>query len=71
MTVGELKEKLAEFTDDVEVVISIDGEGNDFKRVTELETAMFLPNDAYSGDLVDDDDESEGVEPVVVIWPMA
>lgn len=77
MNVGELKEHLKEFDDSTPVLVASDPEGNGFRPLVDIEEAMIEPNgdkhgyveDVYAVPDEDGDEEYEGYEERVVLWP--
>lgn len=70
MTVGDIKDNLKDVPDDREFIISVDGEGNEFKKVDTLEIGLFYsPHDAYSGDVTDECDAAHDAVAAVVAYP--
>lgn len=72
MKVSELKELLKAFNDDSTVLMSKDGEGNNFRHVSEVSPFEVFEvveyenyNEVYKQDVPEDVDE----EIVVMIWP--
>lgn len=51
MTVKELKAKLANLPDGIPVVMSKDGEGNDFSPLSTVEAGMFRAETTWSGEV--------------------
>ena len=51
MTVKELREQLKDFNDDDIVVVSKDGEGNDFSLLADLGQDMYVASSTWSGEI--------------------
>ncbi len=70
MTVGELKARLAELPDRMVVIVSSDGEGNEFRRLNEAEVNM-ASQYGWEWEIHHPDDapEYEDAVEVLVIWP--
>ena len=72
ITAGQLRVWLTDIPDDTPIVMSKDGEGNDFSPLAEAEpNRAYRAESTWSGYLADDEDdpEPEGAERVVVLWP--
>ena len=71
MKVGKLKEILKDIPDDHLVVLSKDGEGNDFSPLDSYGLEMYEAESTWSGTLVDADEteEDDYEENCVVLWP--
>lgn len=78
MNVKQLKEILVDLPDEMEVVLSKDGEGNDFSPLVGYEEGLYDPDSTWSGrfyalDILGDDDydqpESDGTKTAIVLWP--
>ena len=67
MTVKELKYLLAKCPDTWEVIMSSDAEGNSYSPLSNVDSAAYVPDSTYSGDLVDE--EYRPVHNSVVFWP--
>jgi hypothetical protein len=52
-TVGQLKEKLAQFPDDTPIVMSSDAEGNSHSPLSYVGPAHYLAERPWSGDIMD------------------
>lgn len=75
MKVKQLIKQLQKFDPDHEVILSGDSEGNRFSPASELGEYCYTPENTWSGEIRDLDDELEEDEakPVanaVVIWPV-
>jgi hypothetical protein len=83
MTVAQLRTKLAALPDDMPIVMSNDGEGNDYSPLSETEEGMYLPESTWSGDLYmtpeqvaartdasEEDEAPDGSVRVLVLWPV-
>lgn len=53
-----------------QVVQSKDAEGNGYSPVDELCVAKYLAENAYSGEVVDPEDDYEDLIDVVCLWPV-
>lgn len=81
LTVGQLRAALAAVPDDVEVVLSSDGEGNSKSPLADASSALYTPDTTWSGDtyvfdsqigrdgFTDEDRAPSDAYPVVVLWP--
>ena len=87
MTIGDLKKQLEQYDDnDVVVVMSKDGEGNNFSPLSDIEEKIYVPNSTWSGDVYpieitkemidegweEDDDQHNNPEAkkAIVLWPV-
>ena len=76
MTVGQLKELLAELDDEMPVILSQDSEGNGFSPLVDVEPSWYIAETTYSGDRWwPEDDETEEDAPsdamrAVLLWPV-
>lgn len=73
MKASELAAVLMQFPEH-EVVMASDSEGNGYSPVAAIDEAHYLPETAWSGDLVDDewlneDGEVAGCYPAFFLWP--
>lgn len=66
MTVAELINILGEFPQDLEVIISRDGEGNGYNPLYQVEVTSF-----YEGETIhpEDEDDYPDCYSVVCLWP--
>ena len=73
MLVKELKEKLKDVPDNFEIVLSNDGEGNSYSPLAEVDVVMYVPENTYIGNIVEDQEETEEEykENAVALWPIA
>jgi hypothetical protein len=68
--------KLLEKVDlEQEVIMSKDAEGNGFSPFCELGFGYYVPDNEYSGELYDEEDEASGDKPhnaqkSVILWPL-
>ena len=54
MKAAELRKRIADIPDDVEVVIATDAEGNQFKPIDDVSHHfIYVPENAWSGDAYD------------------
>jgi hypothetical protein len=51
MTVGELKTLLSGFPDDYHVVLSSDGEGNNFSPLSAGDPGFYIPESTWAGEV--------------------
>lgn len=73
MTAGELKAKLAEYPDDMPVVLSRDSEGNEHRPLSDVSGGLYEPENAWFGNVLAKEDESEASDKAfeaVVLWPI-
>jgi hypothetical protein len=74
-TVGEIREWLEEFDDDLLVILSRDSEGNNYSPVSGYsDVVKYWPQSTWSGDIYEEDDEEEEPLPpdvvdAVILWP--
>ena len=75
LTVGDLKQVLEQYPDDMLVVLAEDGEGNYFSTLVDTTTGHYI-GDGARGDFVSDeevaDDENINLDdavPALVLWP--
>jgi hypothetical protein len=75
MKVKELIEQLKLMPQDSEVVMSKDGEGNNFSPFAEMTKCLYEPENTWSGELVDeeelDEEPSETCLRAVCLWPVS
>lgn len=81
MTVKELREILANYPDDMKIVMSSDEEGNSFSPLYDCAESMYTDGkwdggqiyvkDEYIGTMgyTEEDRAPEGAEKVLVLWP--
>ena len=80
MNVGELRKELEGIPDDIEVIASIDGEGNAYNSVWEVAVSKVQPDGhqwdvLHSDDIEDDPDwgmtqeQYDAAQTALVIWP--
>ena len=65
MNVKELKELLGDIDDDFEIIVSSDGEGNEFKALDDISFEHVENSEDYFIELIDD----KNGEKVLVLWP--
>lgn len=78
MRVAQLRELLADFPDDGLVVLSKDGEGNEYSPLADGQPAIYVPDTTWSGaaffategGIYPTDTNDEGAESCVVLWPV-
>lgn len=73
MTAGELKAKLAEYPDDMPVVLSRDSEGNEQRPLADVSDGLYEPDNDWCGNVLAEEDEGDASEMayrVVVLWPI-
>ena len=66
MKVKELINRLSKEDPNIEVMVSIDEEGNGFESLAEVGTYKYFDGEVY-GD--DDTEAPEECTPVIVLWP--
>lgn len=76
MTVGELIALLEDYDEDTIVIISSDGEGNNFSPLSDVGAGHYIEQTGWSGDFVSEEDaieddniNLESAEPAIVLWP--
>jgi hypothetical protein len=73
MLVKGLIEMLQKLDCDALVVMSSDGEGNEFSPLSEVTTEMYEPYNEWSGEIyptVRKAEKPQGAELVIVLWPV-
>jgi hypothetical protein len=72
MTVKELRELLAKFPDDLPVIISKDGEGNEHSPLAEARYGRYEADSTWSGHVYAEDDEEipDHAVPCIVVTPV-
>ncbi len=78
MTKRELLTMLSKLpldSDDYEIVLSSDGEGNSFSPLADFSIGLYVPDTTYSGEFYMEEEAKECLEPddefkkCVVLWP--
>ena len=71
MKVKDLMNLLKDLPQDYEVILSKDGEGNDFSPLADHGLYMYVPDSTWSGEAVckEECDEENYQENSVVLWP--
>ena len=73
MNVKKLKELINELPDDMEVIMSKDGEGNSFSPLSDHGISVYVPETTWSGEVYHLDDLKEnGLEnekKSLILWP--
>lgn len=73
MTAGELKAKLAEYPDDMPVILSQDSEGNEHRPLADVCSGLYDPENSWRGNVLAEEDEagaSAKAYKAVVLWPI-
>lgn len=74
MTVLELKARLAEYPDDMPVVLSSDSEGNEHRPLADVSDGLYEPSTVWCyGHVLAEEDEADASDKVykaVVLWPI-
>lgn len=77
MTVGKLRELLANLPAELPVILSKDGEGNGYSPLADTSRTQYCPETTWSGwiydddaDIEDDEDVPSGSVPALVLWPV-
>jgi len=70
MTAGELKATLAEYPDDMPVVLSRDSEGNEHRPLADVSGGLYEPENDCCGNVLAEEDESIASDKAVVLWPI-
>lgn len=75
MKVKDLKEKLKNLPEDLEVILASDAEGNEFIPLADLEEVRYEAENNYYGYVVDEEDWDEEIDGqfktnAVALWPM-
>lgn len=72
-TVGNLRAALAEFPDDMAILLSSDEEGNSFHRLWDVAVSKIYDLDDYEPSPVHPDDapeyDPEDLQDAVILWP--
>jgi hypothetical protein len=71
MKVKELRELLIHYSDDTLVVLSKDGDGNEFSPLADHCGAMYIADSTFSGHIEAEGDEGEdsGAVLALILWP--
>ncbi len=76
LTVGELRNILEQYPDDMMIILAEDGEGNSFAPLVDTTSGHYISETDYNGDFVSDEDIADdedlnldGATPAVVFWP--
>lgn len=69
--VKELMKILKDLPQNYEVVMSSDGEGNNFSPLADFGLQMYIPDTTWSGEIHEEEDCEEGEykENAVTLWP--
>ncbi len=76
ITVSELIAQLSELPGDSIVILQKDSEGNGYSPCVGADTAMYVPESTWSGEVLNQEDYEEDQEsyedaiPCVVLWPV-
>ncbi|MFD4474630.1 hypothetical protein ACFWPU_00735 [Streptomyces sp. NPDC058471] len=74
MNVKELREVLADFPDDMEVILQKDAEGNWYSALSGGEYAWYVAETTWSGYTIHDDDydpvDDSDAAKVAMLWPV-
>ncbi len=74
MTVKELIEKLQSLPQDNVVIMSKDGEGNEYSPLSDMSVGLYAAETTWRGDYYDPKDieseERSSYDPVVCLWPV-
>jgi hypothetical protein len=80
MTVAQLKKLLVQFPDDLKVILSKDGEGNEFSPFDGHSIGYYFKESSYSGTFIYEEDLAEAEEEfglevdegekVICLWPV-
>lgn len=70
MTVSEMIEKLQEVSGDLVVVISKDGEGNEFSPLETGSVGCYAPDSTWSGSFEHPDDQDGAAPNALCLWPV-
>jgi len=74
MKVKELIKRLKKCNQEADVILSGDGEGNDYSPLSELDNCMYEPDTTWSGEIcyADEMEEDDVYENnAVVLWPIS
>lgn len=69
MTVKDLMEFLKDTNPELPVILSKDGEGNDFRKMHMVQEAAFVPHKFGHMEVHNQEDAPDGAKPCVVLWP--
>ena len=72
MLVKKLRMILEQCPDNYIVILSNDAEGNSYSPLAEVDVVMYVPENTYQGDIVEDQEEieEEYKENAVALWPV-
>jgi hypothetical protein len=84
MTVGDLRDVLADYPRDMPVVMAKDGEGNGHSPLADVDVAMYVPDSTWSGEVyatpeeiadpdsihTDEDEAPDGAVRVLLLGPV-
>lgn len=81
MNVGQLKERLSYYPEDMEIIRSQDEEGNGFNELYDVAESMIMPTDSWieqvyvldefigTSGFTEEDRAPKGAIKVLVLWP--
>lgn len=67
MLIKDLLHELKSCDPETKIIMSSDSKGNNFSPLSGVGEGMYVALSTYSGELVDND--TEGAEAVIVLWP--
>lgn len=84
MTVGELRQFLNSYPDELQVIISTDGEGNNYSPLAGADEALYVAETSWYGEVymtnaqvdgapnyyTDEDRAPEDAVGVILLWPV-
>jgi hypothetical protein len=77
MTVGELRAQLASLPEDMQVVLSKDGEGNGYSPLDQATTGLYEPETTWSGEFREEHikgnhapGEDQSYPQALCLWPV-
>jgi len=82
MTIKELINELKDLPENMEIIMSKDGEGNSFSPLYEIGTGLYVAYSTWSGEVYNEDDKEEvamgnsdakanNTKPIlsIILWP--
>jgi len=69
MTVKDLMEFLKDSNPDLPVILSKDGEGNDFRKMHMVQEAAYVEQKWGGADVYNQEDAPKDAKPCLVLWP--
>ena len=69
MKVKQLIKELSGIDENTEIVMSKDGEGNDFSPLSDISLGHYEADCTWSGQYYDDDEKTEKSIKAICLWP--